>query len=123
MIGVVFCWSQVPRSALNFLHAGFSSAEELLKQNVTPKFGEGVTAAQVNGSVEYSQELECLRRDSQPRRSSRWHSSSYRVVDKQCDAICDYFYEHRSFTPQYDAFANLENNRFDNYFHDTWTQK
>ena len=77
----------------------------------------------MNGSVEYSRELECLRRDSQPRRPSRWHSSCYRVVDKWRDAICEYFYGHHSFTPQYDAFPNHENKRFDNYFSDAWTQK
>ena len=106
-----------------FLHAGLKSAEEFLKQKVTPKFGEDVTTAEVNGSVEYSRELECLRRDSQPRRPSRWHSSSYRVVDRVRDAICEYFYEHHSLTPQYDAFANRENKRFDNYFRHAWTQK
>ena len=58
-----------------------------------------------------------------PRCPSRWHSSSYRVVDKWRDAICEYFYEHHSFTPQYDAFANRENKRFDNYFRDAGTQK
>ena len=87
------------------------------------KFGEDVNIAQVNESVEYSRELECLRRDSQPRRPSRWHSSSYRVVDKWRDAISEYFYEHHSFTPQYVAFANRENKRFDKYFRDAWTQK
>ena len=106
-----------------FLRTGFKSAEEFLKQKVTPKFGEDVTIAEVNGSVEYSRELECLRRDSQPRRPLRWHCSSYRVVDKWRDAICEYFYEQHSFTPRYDAFANRENKRFDNYFRDDWTQK
>ena len=111
------------RPEFRFLHAGFRSAEEFLKQKVTPIFGEEVTIAEVNGSVEYSRELECLCGDSQPRRPWRWHSSSYRVVDEWRDAICEYFYEHHSFTPQYDAFANRENKRFDNYFRDTWTQK
>ena len=111
------------RPEFRFLHAGFKSAEEFLKQKVTPKFGEDVTIAEVNGSVEYSRELECLRRDTQPRRPSRWHSSSYTVVDKWRDAICEYFYEHHSFTPQYDAFANHENKPFDNCFRDAWTQK
>ena len=106
-----------------FLHAGFESAEEFLKQKVTPKFGEDVTNAEVNGSVEYSGELECLRRDSQPRRPLRWHSLPYRVVDKWRDAICEYFYEHHSFTQQYDAFANRETKRFDTYFRDAWIQK
>ena len=106
-----------------FLHARLKSAEEFLKQKVAPKFGEDVTIAEVNGGVEYSRELECLRRDSQPQRPSRWHSPSYRVVDKSRDAICEFFYEHHSFTPQYDAFANRENKKFDNYFRDAWTQK
>ena len=82
------------RPEFRFLHAGFKSAEEFLKQKVTPKFGEDVTIAEVNGSADYSRELECLRRDSQPRRPSRWHSSSYRVVDNWRDTICEYFYEH-----------------------------
>ena len=90
-----------------FLHAGLKSAEEFLKQKVTPKFGEDVTIAKVNVSVEYSRELECPRRDSEPRRSSRWLSSSYRVVDKRRDAICEHFDEHHSFTPQYDALLWL----------------
>ena len=77
----------------------------------------------MNGSADYSRELECLRRDSQPRRPSRWHSSSYRVVDKWRDAICEYFHEHHSFWPQYDAFANRENKRFDKHFRDAWTHK
>ena len=50
------------RPEFRFLHAGFKSAEEFLKQKVTPKFGEDVTIAEVNGSADYSQELECLRR-------------------------------------------------------------
>ena len=111
------------RPELRFLQAGFKSAEVVLKQRDTPKFGEDVTIAEVNGSLEYCRELECLRRDSQPQRPSRWHSSSYRVVDKWRDAICEYFYEHNSFTPYYDAFANSGNKRFDNYFRDAWTQK
>ena len=111
------------RPEFRFLHAGFKSAEEFLKQKVTPKFGEDVTIAEVNGSADYSQELECLRRDSQPRRPSRWHSSSYRVVDKWRDAICEYFHEHHSFWPQYDAFANRTNKRFDKHFSDAWTHK
>ena len=111
------------RPEFRFFHAGFKSAEEFLKQKVTPKFGEDVTIAEVNGSVDYSRELECLRRDSQPRRPSRWHSSSYRVVDKWRDTICEYFYEHHSFWPQYDAFANRENKRFDKHFRDAWTHK
>ena len=111
------------RPEFRFLHAGFKSAEEFLKQKVTPKFGEDVTIAEVNGSADYSQELECLRRDSQPRRPSRWHSSSYRVVDKWRDAICEYFHEHHSFWPQYDAFANRMNKRFDKHFSDAWTHK
>ena len=94
-----------------------------MKQKVSPKFGEDVTIAEVNGSVEYSWELECLRRDAQPLRPSRWHSSSYRVVDKWRNAICGYIYEHHSFTPQYDAFANPQRKRFDNYFRNAWTQK
>ena len=77
----------------------------------------------VNASVEYSRELECLRRDSQPRRPSRWHSSTYSIVDKLHDAVLEYFFQHHSFTPQYDAFANGENKRFDNYFRDAWTQE
>ena len=109
------------RPEFRFLHAGFKSAEEFLKRKVTPKFGEDVTIAEVNGSADYSRELECLRRDSQPRRPSRWHSSSYRVVDKWRDTICEYFYEHHSFWPQYDAFANRENKRFDKHFCDAWT--
>ena len=111
------------RPEFRFLHAGFKSAEEFLKQKVTPKFGEDVTIAEVNGSADYSQELECLRRDSQPRRPSRWHSSSYRVVDKWRDAICEYFHEHHSFWPQYDAFANRTSKRFDKHFSDAWTHK
>ena len=111
------------RPEFRFLHAGFKSAEEFLKQKVTPKFGEDVTIAEVNGSADYSRELECLRRDSQPRRPSRCHSSSYRVVDKWRDTICEYFYEHHSFWPQYDAFANRENKRFDKHFRDAWTHK
>ena len=111
------------RPEFRFLHAGFKSAEEFLKQKVTPKFGEDVTIAEVNGSADYSQELECLRRDSQPRRPSRWHSSSYRVVDKWRDAICEYFHEHHSFWRQYDAFANRMNKRFDKHFSDAWTHK
>ena len=111
------------RPEFRFLHAGFKSAEEFLKRKVTPKFGEDVTIAEVNGSADYSRELECLRRDSQPRRPSRWHSSSYRVVDKWRDSICEYFYEHHSFWPQYDAFANRENKRFDKHFRDAWTHK
>ena len=111
------------RPEFRFLHAGFKSAEEFLKRKVTPKFGEDVTIAEVNGSADYSRELECLRRDSQPRRPSRWHSSSYRVVDKWRDTICEYFYEHHSFWPQYDAFANRENKRFDKHFRDAWTHK
>ena len=111
------------RPEFRFLHAGFKSAEGFLKQKVAPKTGEDVSIAEVNGSVEYSRELECLRRDSQPRRPWRWHPSSYRVVDKWRDAICEHFYEHHSFTSQYDAFANRENKRFDNYFRDAWTQK
>ena len=111
------------RPEFRFLHAGVKSAEEFLKQKVTPKFGEDVTIAEVNGSADYSQELECLRRDSQPRRPSRWHSSSYRVVDKWRDAICEYFHEHHSFWPQYDAFANRMNKRFDKHFSDAWTHK
>ena len=111
------------RPEFRFLHAGFKSAEEFLKQKATPKFEEDVTIAEVNRSVEYSWKLECLRRGSQPRCPSRWHSSSYRVVDKWCDANCEYFYEHHSFTPQYDAFANRETKRFDNYFCNAWTQK
>ena len=93
VIGFVFCWGQVPWTVLNFvvLHAGFRSAEEFLQQKVTPQFGEDVTIADVNGSVEYSRELECLRSSSQPRRPSRWHSSSYRVVDEWRDAICEFF--------------------------------
>ena len=106
-----------------FLHAGFKSAEEFLKQKITSEFGEDVTIAEVNGSDEYSRELERLRRDSQPRRPSHWHSSSYRVVDKWRDAIFEYFYAHHSFTSQYDAFANRENKRFGNYFRDASTQK
>ena len=106
------------RPEFRFLHAGFKSAEECLKRKVTPKFGEDVTIAEVNGSADYSRELECLRRDSQPRRPSRWHSSSYRVVDKWRDTISEYFYEHHSFWPQYDAFANRENKRFDKHFRD-----
>ena len=111
------------RPEVRFLHAGFKRAEEFLKQNVTPKFREDVNIAEVNGSVEYLRELECPRRDSQPRRPSRWHSSSYRVVDKLRDAICEYFYEHHSFTQQYDAFANPENKKFDKYFRDARTKK
>ena len=111
------------RPEFRFLHAGFKSAEEFLKRKVTPKFGEDVTIAEVNGSADYSRELECLRRDSQPRRPSRWHSSSYRVVDKWRDAICEYFHEHHSFWPQYDAFANRKNKRFDKHFRDAWTHK
>ena len=111
------------RPEFRFLHAGFKSAEEFLKRKVTPKFGEDVTIAEVNGSADYSRELECLRRDSQPRRPSRWHSSSYRVIDKWRDTICEYFYEHHSFWPQYDAFANRENKRFDKHFRDAWTHK
>ena len=111
------------RPEFRFLHAGCKSAEQFLKQKVTPKFGEDVTIAEVNGSVEYSRELECLRRDSQRRRLSRWDSTSYRVVDEWRDAICEYFYEHHSFAPQYDSFANHENKRFDNYFRNAWTQK
>ena len=111
------------RPEFRFLRAGFKSAEKFLKQKVTPKFGENVTIAEVNGSTECSRELDCLRRDSQPRRASRWHSSSYRVVDKWRDAICEYFYEHHFFTPQYDAFANRKNKRFDNYFRDACTPK
>ena len=42
------------RPEFHFLHAGFKSAEEFLKQKVTPKFGEDVTIAEVNGSAEYS---------------------------------------------------------------------
>ena len=82
-----------------------------------------VTIAEVNGSLEYSGELECLLRDSQPRRPSRWHSTSYRIVIKGRDAICEYCYEHHSSTPKYDAFANREKKCFDNYFCDAWTQK
>ena len=77
----------------------------------------------MNGSVEYSRELECLRRDSEPRRPLRWHSSSYRVVDKWRIAIWDYFYEHHSFTPQYHAFASCESKRFGKNVRDTRTQK
>ena len=54
------------RPEFRFLHAGFKSAEEFLKQKVTPKFGEDVTIAEVNGSADYSRELECLRRDLKP---------------------------------------------------------
>ena len=82
-----------------------------------------LTKMYVNGRVEYSGELECLRRESQPRTPLHWHSSSYRVVDKWRDAICEYLYEHHSFTSQYDAFANREKKRFENYFCDAWTQK
>ena len=42
------------RPEFRFLHAGFKSAEEFLKQKVTPKFGEDVTIAEVNGSADYS---------------------------------------------------------------------
>ena len=111
------------RPEFRFLHARLKSAEEFLKQKVTPKFGEDVTIAEVNGSADYSRELECLRRDSQPRRPSRWHSSSYRVADKWRDAVCEYFHEHHSFWPQYDAFANRKNKRFDKHFSDAWTHK
>ena len=111
------------RPEIRFWHAGLKSAERFLKQKVTPKFGEDVSIAEVNESVEYSRELECLRRDSQPQRPSRWHYSSYRVVDKWRDAICEYLYEQHSLTPQYDAFANRENKRLDNYFRDAWTHK
>ena len=106
-----------------FLQAGFKSAEQFWRQKITSKFREDVTSAEVNGSVEYSRELECLCRDSQPRRPLRWHSLSYRVVDKCGDAILEYFYEHHSFTPQYDAFANRESTRFDNCFRNAWTPK
>ena len=47
-----------------FLHGGFKSAEERLKQKVTPKFGEDLTIAEVNGSVEYSRELGTLSYDA-----------------------------------------------------------
>ena len=116
-------WGPLERPEFRFLHAGFKSAEYFLKQKVARKFGEDVTIAEVNKSVEYSNELECLPRDSPPRRPSSWHSSSYRVVDKWRHAICEYFYEHHSFTPQYDAFANREKKWFDNYFRHAWTQK
>ena len=86
--------------------------KNFVKQKVTAKIGEDVTIAEVNGSAEYSRQLECLRRDPQPQRSSCWHSSSYRVVNQWRNAICEYFYEHHSFTPQHDAFANCENKRF-----------
>ena len=42
------------RPEFRFLHAGFKSAEDLLKQKVTPNFGEDVTIAEVNGSAKYS---------------------------------------------------------------------
>ena len=106
-----------------FLHAGFKGAEEVLKQKVTLTLGKDVTVAEVKRSVEYYREFVCLRRDSQPGRPSRWHSSSYRVVDKWLDAIGECFYAHHSFTPQYGAFANHENERFDNCFRDAATQK
>ena len=87
------------RPDFRFLHTGFKSAEKFLKQKVTPKFGEYVTIAEMNGIVEYSRELECLRRDSQRGRPSRLHSSSYTVLNKWCNAICEYFYEHHFFYP------------------------
>ena len=74
-----------------FLHAGFKSKGEFLEQKATPKFPEDITIAEVNGSAEYSQDLECLRGDSQARRPPRGQSSSYRVIDKWRDAICDIF--------------------------------
>ena len=40
------------RPEVLFLDAGFKSAEEWMKQNVTQEFGESVTIAEVNGAVE-----------------------------------------------------------------------
>ena len=108
-VGLVGAWALVAAGLLavgaglgadfRFLHTGFKSAEKVLKQKVTPKFGEYVTIAEINGIVEYSRELECLRRDSQRGRPSRLHSSSYTVLNKWCNAICEYFYEHHFFYP------------------------
>ena len=107
------------RPEFRSLQAGFKSAEQFLQQKATPKFGECVNIAEEIGGVEYSRELQCPRRDSQPKRASRSHPPSYSVVHKSRHAIC----EHHFFTPQYDAFANRENKRFDIYFRDAWTQK
>ena len=73
---------------------------------------------EVNGSGDASSELECLRRNSPPQRALPWHYSSYRVVDKRRDAICEYFSEQHSFTLQSDAFAIRENKRSDKLLHD-----
>ena len=64
-----------------------------------------------------------MRRETQQPRPARWKSSSYRVVDKWRDYICEYFAEHHSFVPLYDAFANFKNRRFRRHFQDAWSWK